>query len=117
MYKILGTYGDEVTGTRNDGGQDDLSIVYELLGVYKMKWKVTFRSEIETNGEEKMPEVAPGAKEDLEAHARDYLTLEPVGADEHYEQEKRVVNQSSRTRSKMCMGGSKTAPPRMVTSE
>lgn len=75
------------------------------------------QNKLNTKGEEKMPEVAPGAKEDLEAHARDYLTLEPVGADEHYEQEKRVVNQSSRTRSKMCMGGSKTAPPRMVTSE
>ena len=37
MYAFLGTYGDEVTGTRNDGGQDDLSIVYELLGVYKIK--------------------------------------------------------------------------------
>ncbi len=37
MYAFLGSYGDEVTGTRNDGGQDDLSIVYELLGVYKMK--------------------------------------------------------------------------------
>ncbi len=54
MYAFLGTDGDEVTGTRNDGGQDDLFIVYELHGVYKIKWKVTFRSEIETNGKDKM---------------------------------------------------------------
>ncbi len=54
IYAFFRTYGDEVTGKRNDGGQDDLSFVHELHGVYKSKGKGTFRSEIETNGKEKI---------------------------------------------------------------
>ncbi len=33
MYKILGTYGDEVTGKINDEGKEDVLFVYDLLGV------------------------------------------------------------------------------------
>ena len=53
MYKILGTYADEVTGKRNDEGKADVLFVYDLLGVYKIKFKLIFRREIETNGKEK----------------------------------------------------------------
>ncbi len=53
MYKILGTYADEVTGKRNDEGEADVMFVYDLLGVYKIKFKLIFRREIETNGKEK----------------------------------------------------------------
>ena len=53
MYKILGTYGDEVTGKINDEGKEDVLFVYDLLGVYKIKFKLIFRWEIETNGNEK----------------------------------------------------------------
>jgi hypothetical protein len=53
MYKILGTYADEVIGKRNDEGKADVLFVYDLLGVYKIKFKLIFRREIETNGKEK----------------------------------------------------------------
>ena len=53
MYKILGTYGDEVTGKINDEGKKDVLFVYDLLGVYEVKFKLIFRCEIETNGNEK----------------------------------------------------------------
>ena len=53
MYKILGTYGDEVTGKINDEGNEDVLFLYDLLGVYKIKFKLIFRWEIETNGNEK----------------------------------------------------------------
>jgi hypothetical protein len=53
MYKILGTYGDEVTGKINDEGEEDVLFVYDLLGVYKIKFKLIFRWEIETTGNEK----------------------------------------------------------------
>ena len=53
MYDILGLYADEVTGQRNDEGKEDVLFVYDLLGVYKIKFKLIFRREIETNGKEK----------------------------------------------------------------
>ena len=51
MYEILGTY--EVTGKKNDEGKADVLFVYDLLGEYKIKFKLIFRREIETNGKEK----------------------------------------------------------------
>ncbi|KAI2492684.1 transcription factor [Fragilaria crotonensis] len=65
---------------------------------------------------ESTPEVAPGVKEDLEAHAGHYLSSEPVGADLHYVQDTRVAN-SSVTRSKLGMGGSNVSRPISVTSD
>ncbi len=53
MYDILGTYADEVLGQINDEGKEDVLFVYDLLGVYKSKFKLIFRWEIETNGNEK----------------------------------------------------------------
>ncbi len=53
MYDILGLYADEVTGQINDKGKEDVLFVYDLLGVYKIKFKLIFRWEIETNGNEK----------------------------------------------------------------
>ncbi len=53
MYKVLGTYGVEVTGKINDEGKEDVLFVYDLLGVYKIKFKLIFRWEIETNWNEK----------------------------------------------------------------
>jgi hypothetical protein len=53
MYNILGLYADEVTGHINDEGKQDVLFVYDLLGVYKIKFKLIFRWEIETNGNEK----------------------------------------------------------------
>ena len=53
MYEILGTYADEVTGKRNDEGKEDVLFVYDVLGVYKFKFKLIFRWEIWTNGMEK----------------------------------------------------------------
>ncbi len=53
VYKILGTYADEVTGKRNDEGKEDVLFVYDVLGVYKIKFKLIFRWEIETNWKEK----------------------------------------------------------------
>jgi hypothetical protein len=53
MYDILGTYADEVTGQINDEGKEDVLFVYDLLGVYKIKFKLIFRWKIETNGNEK----------------------------------------------------------------
>ncbi len=35
-YKILGTYGDEVTGKIKDEGKEDVLFVYHLLRVYKI---------------------------------------------------------------------------------
>ena len=49
----MGTYGDEVTGKINDEGKEDVLFVYDLLGVHKIKFKLIFRWEIETNGNEK----------------------------------------------------------------
>ncbi len=46
MYKIFGTYGDEVTGKIKDEGKEDVLFVYDLLGVYKIKFKLIFRLEI-----------------------------------------------------------------------
>jgi hypothetical protein len=34
-------------------GKKDVLFVYDLLGVYKIKFKLIFRWEIETNGNEK----------------------------------------------------------------
>ena len=65
---------------------------------------------------ESLPEVAPGVKEDLEAHAEDYLSLEPVGADASYVQEARVAI-SSVTRSKFGMGSTIMTPLRRVISD
>ena len=45
MYDILGLYADEVTGKRNDEGEADVMFVYDLLGVYKIKFKLIFRWE------------------------------------------------------------------------
>jgi hypothetical protein len=53
MYKILGTYADEVTGKINDEGKEDVLFVYDVLGGYKIKFKLIFRWAIETNGNEK----------------------------------------------------------------
>jgi hypothetical protein len=53
MYEILGTYDDEVTVQINDEGKEDVLFVYDLLGVYKIKFKLIFRWEIETTGNEK----------------------------------------------------------------
>ena len=55
MYDILGLYADEVTGQINDEGKEDVLFLYDLLGVrvYKIKFKVIFRWEFETNGNEK----------------------------------------------------------------
>jgi hypothetical protein len=53
MYKNLGAYGDDVTGKINDEGKEDVLFVYDVLGVYKIKFKLIFRWEIETNGNEK----------------------------------------------------------------
>jgi hypothetical protein len=65
---------------------------------------------------ESTPEVAPGAKEDLDAHAGDYLTSEPVGADLQYVQDSRVEN-GSVTRSKLGKGGTSISRPSRVTSD
>jgi hypothetical protein len=43
MYEIFGTYADEVTGKRNDEGKEDVLFVYDVLGVYKIKFKLIFR--------------------------------------------------------------------------
>ncbi len=48
----MGLYADEVTGQINDEGKEDVLFVYDLLGVYKIKFKLIFRWEIETNGNE-----------------------------------------------------------------
>ncbi len=53
MYDILGLYANEVTGQINDEGKEDVLFVYDLVGVYKIKFKLIFRWEIETNGNEK----------------------------------------------------------------
>ncbi len=53
MYEILGTYADEARGKRNDEGKEDVLFVYDVLGVYKIKFKLIFRWEIWTNGMEK----------------------------------------------------------------
>ena len=37
----------------NDEGKEDVLFVYNLLDVYKIKFKLVFRWEIETNGNEK----------------------------------------------------------------
>ena len=53
IYDILGLYADEVTGQINDEGKEDVLFVYDLLGVYKIKFKLIFRWEFETNGNDK----------------------------------------------------------------
>ncbi len=53
MYEILGTYADEVTGKKNDERTEDVLFVYDVLGVYKIKFKLIFRWLIWTNGMEK----------------------------------------------------------------
>jgi hypothetical protein len=53
MYEILGEYADEVIGKKNDEGKEDVLFVYDVLGVYKFKFKLIFRWEIWTNGMEK----------------------------------------------------------------
>ncbi len=53
MYDILGLYADEFTGQINDEGKEDVLFVYDMFGVYKFKFKLISRWEIETNGNEK----------------------------------------------------------------
>jgi histone demethylase JARID1 len=64
---------------------------------------------------EKTPEVAPGVKEDLEAHEGLTIPVEPVTADPTYIQPVRVASSVAISRSKLCMGAGSV--PNRVTSD
>jgi hypothetical protein len=64
---------------------------------------------------EQIPEVAPGVKNDLEAHAGEDISLDAVTPDADYVQQRRVSN-ASVTRQKLCMGAPK-AVVRVISDE
>jgi JmjC domain, hydroxylase/C5HC2 zinc finger len=71
---------------------------------------------LKENDGESPPVIAAGVKEDLEYHAADYLTLEPVLADANLVQESRGAF-SDVTRSKLGMGSTNVTPPCRVTRD